>query len=111
MVVFKCGAYLVAYGAVFKEHKLWTPSLRFPSALLQLSSISQKRTYTPLWSPKFCDCHPGDISKITWFWQPVSLMLVVPQDCIYLHTSKSRCLRVWLPVSLNLGAEILPLGH
>lgn len=35
---------------------------------------------------------------------------VVILDYIYLHTFKSCCLRVQLPVSLILGAEILPSG-
>ena len=35
---------------------------------------------------------------------------VIPQDCIYLNNLKSCCLWIWLSISLNLGAEILPLG-
>lgn len=30
---------------------------------------------------------------------------------IYLHTFKCSCLKVWLPVNLNLGAEILHYGR
>lgn len=36
-------------------------------------------------------------------------MLVVPEDCINLHTLKN-CLRVLLEVRLNVGAEIFPSG-
>ena len=32
-----------------------------PSASLQFVSVSQKGTYTLVWSPYFCDCNPGDI--------------------------------------------------
>ena len=31
------------------------------------------------------------------------------KDSVYLHRSKSCSLRVWLPRSLNLATEILPL--
>lgn len=41
---------------------------------------------------------------------PDLLVLAGPQDCIHLHIFKKGCLRVWLLVSLNLGAETLPFG-
>ena len=53
--------------------------------------------------------HRGHL-QITWLWWPVGLGLVVPQDSIYLHTLESCCMKVWLPVSLNLGTDILPFG-
>lgn len=35
---------------------------------------------------------------------------MVPWGCIYLHTLKTAAFKVWLPVSLTLGAECdLPL--
>ena len=36
-------------------------------------------------------------------------MFVDAKDSIYLHRSKSCSLRVWLPSSLNIATEILPL--
>ena len=40
----------------------WMASLCSPSASLQIASISQKRAYTLMSNPNFCDCCPGDIS-------------------------------------------------
>lgn len=49
--------------------------------------------------------------QIAWLWWPLGLTkLVAPQDCIYLHTIKSLCLKIWLPVSLNLCAKVIPFG-
>lgn len=36
--------------------------------------------------------------------------LAVPQDCTYLHVFKSCCLRVWIPISLSVDAEIQSTG-
>lgn len=33
------------------------------SALLQLTSISQRRAYTVVWGPNFCNCPTGDITR------------------------------------------------
>lgn len=46
---------------------------------------------------------------IAWLWWPMGLILVVPQDCTFLHTFKRCFLSGWLPIHLNIGAEILPL--
>lgn len=62
----------------------------FPSALLQLNSISKKRAYTPVQSSSYYYCHPGNTASS-----------LGQQDCIYLHTFKCCCLRVCLPNSLN----------
>ena len=49
--------------------------------------------------------------QIACLWWPVGLTkLAILQVCIYLQTIKIWCLRVWLLVSLNIGAEILPAG-
>lgn len=37
----------------------WAPSLHFPCAALQGTTISQRRVYTPFWCPGFCGCHQG----------------------------------------------------
>lgn len=46
---------------------------------------------------------------VAWLWWPMGLILVVPQDCTFLHTFKRCFLSGWLPIHLNIGAEILPL--
>lgn len=49
--------------------------------------------------------------QISCLWWPVGLTkLAILQVCMYLQTIKIWCLRVWLLVSLNIGAEILPFG-
>lgn len=51
-------------------------------------------------------CHGLEASRVT---------IIVPQDCIYLHTFKSGRLRVWFPLSLKLSGSwdsfSLTLGH
>ena len=47
---------------------------------------------------------------MVWLWGPGGLRLAISQECIYLHTLqvaawRSGCLRVQLPISLNLGAD------
>lgn len=77
------------------------------SVFLQLVGVSRKGAHILIWNPSFCESHLGDIPQDAWLWWSVRLLLLAPQDCIYLHTFKSSCLKVWFPVSLNLGAEIL----
>lgn len=57
---FRFSTYLVAYGTVLKECRLWTPSWcsLSLSAFLQLAGITKKRAYTLVWNPNFCNCHP-----------------------------------------------------
>lgn len=63
------------------------PSLPSPSALLQLASISQKGAYEYISSPDVFNSR-GHL-QIAWLWWPAGLTLVVPQDCIDLHTFKA----------------------
>lgn len=72
--------------------------------------MSEKGAYTLVWSQDFCNHHPATppdhLAMV-----PNDIDALVPQDCIYLHTFRSCCLRTWLPVSLNLDAKPFPLGH
>lgn len=36
-----------------------------PTALLQLADNTQKRAYTVVWNPNFCDCCPGDTFRLS----------------------------------------------
>lgn len=90
-----------------KEHRLWMACRCSPSALFQITGISKKRASVLLWSPDLCDCSPGEWTPSDYLTLEASTSYVcVPQDCIYLHTFKSCCLRVWLPANLILGSEI-----
>lgn len=62
---FRFDTNLGTYGAAHKEHKLmdtiffYTVPLPFNGLLIS----PRKRVYTLIWSPGFCDCFPGDISR------------------------------------------------
>lgn len=93
---FRFGIHLVDYRAALKEHSCGHLLAFFLCLAPACQYLPEKRLYTYLEA---------------WFLQllprghwTVRLMLVIPQECMYLHTFKSCCLRVWLPKSLILGA-------
>lgn len=57
------------------------PSLRSPSASLQVTGISQKGACMPVWCPNFCSCHPGNASKLFGSDRQWGLHSWVPWDC------------------------------
>lgn len=73
---------LVDYGAALKKCRIWTPSWCSPSALFQLTRISQKVAYTLFWSPSFCDCHSTDTA-----WSPSQQGL-----CLCSHRTEEHCI-------------------
>ena len=79
------------------------PPLHSLSALLQVTSISQKEAYLLTWGSKFCDCSPGHTSESPGFVAGRAPFMV-PQHCIYLHVLKLQP-KVWPPISVHLGAE------
>ena len=93
---FGCGTHLVDYGAALKEHTLWCHLGTLPPPC---SSSSPRRELVTIWSPEFCNCCPGDTTGLLGPWGL----------CLHKLILKSCRLRVWLPISLNLGAETLPL--
>ena len=82
-------------------------SLHSPSAILQSISVSWRGAFTHAWCPGFCECCPGDTFRLPGSGRHWDLGLW-SHWTVYLHTLKSCCLRIWLPISLNLGVEILP---
>lgn len=74
---FMLSTHLVYSVVAFKECRMWVLSWHSLAALLQLAGISEKRAYTLVWSPSFCNCHPEDTSRLPDWW-PAELMLVVP---------------------------------
>lgn len=46
-----------------RERRPEHPSLGSAAVSPQLCGISQTGAYALGWSPKFCDCHPGDTSR------------------------------------------------
>ena len=80
------------------------PSLCSPSALLQLTDISQKRVCTLIWSPDLCNCCPEDTYRSLSSGSQRGLRLQ-SHRIIYNCTLYNCCLRVWLLISLNLGAD------
>lgn len=62
-----------------------TLSLSTTLALLELDETSQKRGYTLIWSLNFYTLvqrTPLDLLV----WRPAEIMIVAPEECIYLHT-------------------------
>lgn len=63
------------------------PPLYFPSALLQLTSISQKEAYLLTWGSKLFDCSPGHTSESLGLVARRAAFMV-PQYYIYFHALK-----------------------
>lgn len=61
---FRFGTYLVTYGAVLKECRLWRPFCYSSSALLQLARVTHKQALIFIWNPDFCGCCFRDISRL-----------------------------------------------
>lgn len=81
-----------------------TLALCSPSVSLQLACISQTEAYTFVWRPEFCSCFPGDTFRSPgtggqWDWHLQSIGLYT------FAYSRSCYWRVWLPISLNIGAD------
>lgn len=57
----------------------------------------------------FANASQGPL-QIAWLSWPVGLMFMDSQNGINLHTFKSCFLRIWLPISLSLESDVLPLG-
>ena len=92
------------YRGALREAGRQAPFSHPPLASPLLTGTSQQGAYTLVWSPDACNCCPGDTSRSP------SLEVSRVYDCspIGLYTSaylKSCCLSIWLPISLNLGAE------
>ena len=66
-----------------------------PSVSLQLSGIFQKGSCMLIWYPNFCDCGPGNTSRLPGSGGQWDLMPVVPQACEFTHF-KSWWLRPFL---------------
>lgn len=59
--------------------------------------------------PEVCNCHPEDTSRLPGL--EVSRVYDCSPRGLYIFTQFKSCyLIVWLPGSLNLGAEITPVG-
>lgn len=80
-VGFGFGTHLEAMEMLSGNTGQMIPSLCSPSALLQLTDISQKRVCTLIWSPDFCNCCPEGTYR-SLGWEPEGLMLAVPQNYI-----------------------------
>lgn len=65
----------------------WGPSLQSPLASRQFDKTSQKGAYTLIWSPIFAIVAQG-IPQDLLVWRPAGIMIVAPQDYIYLHSLK-----------------------
>lgn len=61
---FMLSTHLLHSIVAFKEYRMWVLSWHSLSSLLQLAGISEKRAYTLLWSPNFCNWHPEDTSRL-----------------------------------------------
>ena len=48
-------------GILSGDGSSWVPSLSSRCTALQSTNISQRGTFTPVWCPGFCGCHPGGI--------------------------------------------------
>lgn len=60
---FRFGTHLVTSELLSGDLGQGMPSSHSPLASLQLPGTSQKRPYTLVWSPCFCNCYPGHISR------------------------------------------------
>ena len=103
----RCGIHLVAYGAVLKELSWHLGSLLCLAPSYQY--LPEKNFYIWL-EPQFLWLPSSTHHHSVWLWWPVWLTLVIPLDCVFWHTIKSCCLRVWLLIGLNPGAGIFSLG-
>lgn len=79
-------------------------SLRSLLALLQFTGTSQKVPYISVWSPSICKCCQGDTSKLPGLEASMSCHCG-PTGLFIFAYFKGCCLRVWLLISLNLGAD------
>lgn len=80
----------------------WAAFLCHPPASLQLPGISQNGVY--IWSPNFYSYCSGNTSTSPGFGGQWSLHCGLTGLYIFAYF-KRCCLRVWLPVSLNLDAS------
>jgi len=87
--------------AVFPGHvSSKTPSLHIP--LASCTRSPQKELIPSTGAPvlaTFVQATPPDL-----VWKPARITNAAPQNYIFAYF-KSCCLRVWLPISLKLGAE------
>lgn len=98
----------MAYGTALEEHRLWMPSCCFPSDLLQLTSVTQKRAYlyfmiyvtatkrTPLQVARAWGGQWGCIFSPIGPFISAHFRKLVPEGLAL--------------VSLTLNAELLPFG-
>lgn len=92
------------YRGAVREDSPGMPSLHFSSALLQLISIFQKGAYTLVLSPIFVTAVQGTSQDC------LALVAIRAYGCdptrLYTFVFFNHCcLRVWLPIRLNLGAN------
>ena len=99
------------YRSALKEHRLGEPSLHSLSPLLQFTSTYQKGAHTLNWSPDFCNCSQRD----TFRWPGLEASRAhncSPTGQYIFAYLKSCCLKVWLLISLKVGADWgLPLWN
>ena len=77
-----------------------TALLHLPSASPQLTGASQQGASTLLWRPHSCSCRPWDTSRPDLpVWRSAGTETAAPAYF------KSCYLQIWLPISLNLGAQ------
>lgn len=87
------------------------PALCSPSALLWFASNSQKRAYTLVWSPKYCKYHPSCSSRSPGL-EVSRIYDCSPTELYIFEYFESCCMRIWLPISLEVGAKwMLSLEH
>lgn len=95
------GAHLGTYYMLSGNIRQQTPSLHSPSALLQLISVSQNEACTVIWNPGFYNHSPRDHLALV-----VSGVYTCSPIVLYIFAYfKTSCLKVWLPISLNLGSD------
>ena len=80
------------------------PPPHSPSALLRLTSTSQKGAYILIRSPNFSNCHPRDTSRSPGL-EANRVYNCGPIGLYIFAYFESCCMRIWLPISLKLGAE------
>lgn len=86
----------------------WVPSL-FSLAHYSFLVPPPKGTYTLVWSPSFCNCHPSNTSRLSGLEARSFYDCGPTRQCIFAYF-KSWYIKVWLSICLKLGAKISLFG-